>query len=668
MAMLGEQFEVFFDHPLPRYGFAGVKVYHARSTRGGTGCLAYVCEHGMQPRLHVAEKYGGLQSLALARLLGRGAIKCPDHQERYTFIYENNLGAPLVPMTGEPLAYGFKPDVVIDAVLKPLVSMLQEMHNADLAHGGLRVDNLFDAGVLPLQRVIVGDALTHIYLGSQPMIALPPHLSIAQSTGRGLGSPADDMYALGVICAILARSHDPMQGKTDDQIYMHKLDFGTFSTLIENERLPSNLLELLRGLLQDDADLRWGISDIFDWFEGKRTGHRQGNKKLKASRHIVLGSEKLLLPSMFAYFAARDVPGAVKLIESGEIKQWIRRSISDDKLDQRYDDALESGAEGAVGGSSRGPEWMVGRLCVAMEPTNPIFYKQLRLYPESFGPVLAELIINGQDVRPLVELINDQMVTYWMNMQPELPADFNMMINRFEQCQQFIKQKSTGYGIERCVYFLAPEIHCLSPALKNFIVHTPEQLLVALNTLAERSDRPERILDRHMVAFISVKDRKLVDRYLPDLATTDIHRQIAGTLGVLAAIQARGRMVPLPELTRWVCSWAQHTFERYHDRDIRTSLAKKIGELKDSGYLMKVMDTLFDHDRQKRDQYDYRVAVQEYYQLSVERIQLGEAMKHQDRFGTQAGRDLGALIAGIAMALTVAGFIIMRLSQGGGLW
>ncbi len=662
---LRSDFDVFFDHPLPRFAPSNVHVYHAKSSRGHP-CLAYICDRTTVPRLNISEKYTALQSTHIPRLVGRGIITSPEGVERYGFIYENTFGNPIIPNTGEPEAYGWRPDTVLNIVIKPLVSLLQEIHNADMVHGNIRASNLFDGGTTPLQRIIVGDCLSGTYLSSQPELYLPPPLAIAQPMGRGLGAASDDLYALGVTCAVLLRTQDPFFGKSKEELLMSKIDLGTFSTLIENERVPSNLLELLRGLLYDDPETRWTIADILEWADGKRVGHRQGSKRLKGSRHIILGTEKILLPSLLAHHAARNVSGAMKLIESGDIKQWIRRSVSDARLETRYDEAVESGHEHVA--HPNGPERTVARLCAAMEPQFPILYEKLALFPDSFGLVLGDLIVHDQNVKPIVELMNDQIVPFWMNMQYELPADFNMIINKFEQCQQFIKQRLIGYGIERCLYFLAPDIHCLSPALQNFYVHTSEQMIHALDIISETKSRPERLLDRHMIAFLSMRERHVIERYLPELGANEPYRTATGVISVLSAIQLTSHKTPLPGLSKWVTEIAEPLYARFHDRDIQKSIRKKVEDLKESGSIIKIADTLFDQDRIRRDQNEFRHAMNEYYNLSIQKIQMTEALKTQGRFGVQAGRDLAALLAGLLMSLSAAGFVLMHLLKGGMQW
>jgi eukaryotic-like serine/threonine-protein kinase len=662
---LGDNFEIFFDHPVPRLNQTRVRVYHAKNIRGD-GCHAYVCDRRAIPRLQMIEKYAGILEPVAAKLLGRGIVLCPDGFERYALIYENSMGQPVIPDQGEIAAYAMKSDIVFNAVFKPILALLKVMHNSDLVHGAIRANNLFDGGTRPLQRIVLGDCLAQPFAAAQPLLYMAPHQAAASTMGRGFGVHADDIYALGVTCAVLMRTHDPLAGKTDQDIFISKLEMGSFSTLIESERLPSNILELMRGMLNDDPIMRWDINDISEWLEGRRVAGRSGTKRLKASRHIELGTHKILLPSVFAYYAAQDTVEAAKLVDSGEIKQWITRSISDTRLEERYAHALDSAQEFGrdVGFQDR----LISRIATALEPFFPIFFRGQAVFPESLGNCLAELIVEGRDPKPIADMINDQAPMYWMNIQPEVPSDINLVSSKFEQCQQFLKQRTIGYGLERVLYFLAPDVPCLSPRMRGAYVSTPEELVKALNTIAEMNDRPDMVFDRHIAAFLSMRDRKAIDHYLPDLNSSEKFRQISATINILAAIQQRSKLPPMVGLTRWLATLAEPLLLRFHDRDMRTTMAKKLADIKEKGYIIKLSELLLGTVAVQRDQQEFRHAMNTFYQLKLEDFQLHEAMKSQDIFGTQTGREIATLIAGFIVAIGIAGFVVIRFGGGGSIW
>lgn len=664
---LGDMFEIYIDQPIADYASSKYKIFPARGIGGAVGnAFAYVCERSTVPRLQIVEKYLMLQHPSLVRLLARGVITCPDNIERYTFIYDASLGAPIVSDRGRAAAYGMKADLVLNAVLRPLAGALRELHNADMVHGAIFPGNLFDGAVQPLQNVVLGDALSCSYAASVPALYLPSALAAAMPAGRGPGNREDDIYMLGATLAVLLRSHDPLAGKTDEQILLTKMEIGSFSALIENERVPGNVLEMLRGLLQDDHRLRWSIDDVYEWFDGRRAAHRQGIKRLKASRHLVMGTEKILLPSVFAYFAPRQADEVVRLTDNGEIRQWVLRSISDKRLEERIDHAISMATE--QGRSHGFQDQLASQLAAACEPDFPVLYRHLHTFPDALGMVLAEIIMAGQDPKPVADLINSQILKFWLNVQHDIPADLNIVIARFEQCQQFLKQRSVGYGLERCLYMLCPDAPCLSPSLRYFYVNTPEDLCRALNIIGDQSDHPEQIIDRHMMSFLSVRDRKIIDPFLPDLGASERHRQISGTIQVLANIQSRAKLPAFPGLTRWLYSQAEPLYERLHDRDLRAQIRKREDSLKNSGMISQLKEALIDHDRLRRDAYEFKAASHEYRLFTYEDQSIDYALKDREQFGIQAGREIAALLAGVVMALAVAGLVLVRINGGPFSW
>jgi hypothetical protein len=136
----------------------------------------------------------------------------------------------------------------------------------------------------------------------QPVLYETIERGVASPLGRGQGSFEDEMYSFGVLLAVLVRQHDPMEGLSDEEIILHKIDHGSFASLISKDRLPATILELLRGLLNDDAPQRWTIDDVLVWMDGRRVNPKQGLLVTnKASRPIDFLSQKFLRPPLLGY-------------------------------------------------------------------------------------------------------------------------------------------------------------------------------------------------------------------------------------------------------------------------------------------------------------------------------------------------------------------------------
>ena len=82
--------------------------------------------------------------------------------------------------------------------------------------------------------------------------------------------------------------------KTDEQIVEHKIEHGSYTSLVGKDRFRGALLELLRGLLYDDSNQRWTLEDVQAWVDGRRLSPKQSPKRIKASRPVILTEKKYI--------------------------------------------------------------------------------------------------------------------------------------------------------------------------------------------------------------------------------------------------------------------------------------------------------------------------------------------------------------------------------------
>jgi len=94
-------------------------------------------------------------------------------------------------------------------------------------------------------------------------------------------------------------------------------------------------------------------------------------------------------------------------------------------------------------------------------------------------------------------------------------------------------------GIERCLYLMNPESPCLSPILDKYYVRTSVDMMNAFENICEKADKSTVLFDRHIISFLSIKDRQNIDPYLSELSSTHAQERAIGQLKVLATMQKR---------------------------------------------------------------------------------------------------------------------------------
>ncbi len=662
--LLKGEIEIYPSARMAHLDQGPIKAYAAKS-KTRERAFAYVCERNLVPQIYNSSMYYGLSNPSLTRLIGAGVVNwAPLKQERYVFVYEDKLGRPIA-HAGNIKCMGLKNDLVINTVVRNIVPALKDMRDADFVHGNVRVGNLFDGGGTGLDKVMLGECLSTPCGFLQPALYEPIERSACDPLGKGPATYEDDMYAFGVTLAVLLRDNDPLAGFSDDEIIAEKIEQGSYAAVTGKERFTGSLLECLRGLLNDDWRQRWTIDDLVTWMEGRRVHAKQStNVRLKASRPIEFVQEKYLRPQILALEMPRHPKETVKLAEGNELTQWLIRSLQDKPIEDRTEKAMTQALEGGTSGYYQ--DRLACYIALALAPPMPVMFRGLKFMPLAFGQMMVDAVLQRKDLNPFVEVIQNQMIMYWISTQETGSADSNEIVMKFDTCRAYLRQAIVGYGIERCVYFLAPESQCLSEKLKDYYVRTTEDLLRAYEDMASKGNQPQEFFDRHIIAFLSVRDRQVIDPYVPDLNSDEKHRQSLATLRVLASIQKRSKMPPMPGVTGWLIDSLDPLIERFHDRETRTRLRAQLAKMRDKGDIDK-LSSLFDNPQIFQDDFGaFRNAMKNFGALRQEHTRLSSDLETDRAFGQGTGRQVAAMISGIFAALIVVMYMVFKFSGGSG--
>lgn len=665
IASFSNQFFIHTEKRLPHLDQGPVKAYAASglSDVSQVTHFALVCEPHLTPRSRTARAYAGMVSPNLIKLVASGAIYWPPARgELYVFVYENLIGQPMTP-EGQFHGLGWKAELVETAVIKPLVFTLMDLRDADIIHGNIRPSNMFPVGPTGgIDRTILGECLSAPPSYNQPVLFETIERAMANPIGRGVPHLDNDMYALGASLAVIMRQRDPMEGLSDEDIIRFKIDQGSYAALAGKDRFSGDIVELLRGLLNDDREQRWTLENIMSWMDGQRLTPKQAVKKIKAARPIHFLDERYFRPALLAMDLGKNQSEAAQLVESGNMEQWVSRSLEDPGVQKRLESAIETTSE-----QGRGPGFWDRLLCrvsIALDPEAPIRYKELALNPEGIGTALTEALITKKNIQLYIDLINHQTVMFWLTSQTEAKVDVGSIVSRFDSCQAFLRQQNVAYGIERCLYFLNPEANCLSEKLKGYYVRDPEDMMQAFEKISRSPNRPELFFDRHVISFLSVKDRQNIDSYLMELNAEELHRRILGNVKTLATIQHRSRLDKFPGICKWISQILDPVYERFHDRELRKTLKAKIGQLVEGGDITKIAALIDNAEAGKKDTELYNQARQEYFRLRQENAQLEAKLADPSQFSKGIGREVAALVSCVLAGITILFFVFMIFSKG----
>jgi len=204
----------------------------------------------------------------------------------------------------------------------------------------------------------------------------------------------------------------------------------------------------------------------------------------------------------------------------------------------------------------------------------------------------------------------------------------------------------------------------LSPVLKDYFIFTPEALLLALEVISRQEQRPSAVLDRHMTAFLSVREPRLIDQHLGHLGSPDKGKQMIGVLRALAAIQRRFATGPVPGVCNWLISMTPPLIELVHNRELRQDMTRQVNRMMGGGNLSALLEVLDDHLLIQDDMNRFDRARNEYKILVYEKSEIENYLRKRRNFGKETGRQVSMIFSSFLSVAVITIYVVLRFTKG----
>ena len=462
-------------------------------------------------------------------------------------------------------------------VITPLVAAIRELTSLGIPHRAIRPDNLFyqSSNQGP---VMLGECFSMPPGHAQPVLYETIENAIADPFGRGPGLLADDLYALGVLILRLHVGADPTEGMNDEEIISAKISAGSFAALAGREKLSTSMAEVLRGLLNDKAADRWTLRHLDAWSVGQHFTPTMPYLPQRASRPIRFGESDHMTKPALANAMSRRWPETMKLVDSSDFDNWLKRSFNDDKVGDVITRLATSSAHS--GPSSAIKDRYVSRLIIWMNSQSPICYRDIRVNATGMATMMANVLDNQQLMGQFVELMRGRLPQVWVNEQPQLNADQLQVRRIMEEIEKHLEKPTLGQGAERALYELDPLIPCRSPMISDFYVINMRDLLPAIDAALPALGEGTMPIDRHIAAFIGAHLRRSIERELNAIgtATNEADRRVA-IVRVFAIVQQAFPNRKLPRLADAIATMLAPALDSFHHATARADAERRMHKL-----------------------------------------------------------------------------------------
>ncbi len=652
---------IFQDQPLPAFNSSGGEAFAAQFRgMGSSDLMAMICTNSPLPRLELVSALRSLDNPSVPRLREAGIIHWP---ERGGSFFAAAFETPLAPRYWENLKDPhpvMNEDSLKHSFIAPLIRALLDFQRTGIVHGAIRPTNIFwrHASSTPPQ---FGDCLTIPCGFDQPALFEPIDRSQAVPAGRGPGLHVDDCYAFGVTMAMIIMGQNPLADMDDQTLLAMKMEKGTFSTLIGARRLASSHIELLRGLLADDPAQRWSAAELEQWQSGRRMTPKSSDAGRRATRHFDIAGKEYWHVRPLAAALVNNPPDAVKMVETGQLQKWLMRSLGDEDRSKKVSEIAEEILERGKSGHQQ--DQLVARVSMALDPDGPIRYRGISVMPSGVAGFLAYSVLTNGNVQTISELISTGLVGAWAGMQREMQTEMLPTIQQIDRVRNHIDRTTFGNGIERALYDLNQYLPCLSPMLRSFYILSPRHVLASLEALATQGARPAEPMDRHLAAYLLIRDKRseaLFGAMSP--GEQPLRRGIA-MLNLFSELQYRYGPDKVPGLAAWILPMIEPNIRHFISKPLQEKIRREVKEAASNGNLGAILRAVDDPKRIQADETDFLRARLMYQDITREMTQIDKMLKNRDKVNQTLGRPVAATIASFLSIVLIALSLVRALFE-----
>lgn len=483
-------------------------------------------------------------------------------------------------------------------LLQPAAAALHALSDRGVTHRAIRPDNLFRAG--PGEPVTLGPFWAAPPASLQPASFEAPYSAMCLPAGRGEGTAADDVYALGAVLLWCLLGGPPAWADPSG-LLRQKLVLGSLPALADGVTLSGGLIELLRLMLAEDPDHRPSPSLLMapDQVRSRRLATRP---VAHAQRPLEVGGMRCLTARELAHALAMQPEQGIAMIRSGAVDRWLRRILGDGGLAVLIEEMVESATE-AETDEQRQQAGILLRVAWALDPLTPLIWRGIALFPDGLGAALVAAQAAGQAVicAGLEELVLFDIITFWGALQNKR-KDLEALRQETRDWRGWLTARGAMGGARRLAYSLNPLMVCGSPLLAGRAVARLQDLLPALEQAAGRADRKRPPVDGHIAAFTAARaDTTLIADigYLEGFASP---AEKLAVLRLFARLQARLHPAPLPALAGWLLECGVVELDQWLNLGTRKALEKGLAEAAAAGQVTNMLKLAQDQSARAADQ------------------------------------------------------------------
>lgn len=634
--LVKERFEIDYNSPLPTLDTNGAKAFVVKDKINPQRELfALICDNNFPPRLSILPYLKSIDHPNLLKLIEYSVVNyIPQKTMNMALIYNRPTGPKVSSHKLSEKISGEK----FKSLAMSIVSGCEILKTYNISHRAIRIDNIFYKDTEGSD-IILGDCAASFPALYQPSSYETIESMLCLPQGRGNGSSSDDIYAAGVSLLEIVLQHEVAKDVSTVELLQQKIKKGSLSALTNGEKVNSQFLPLLKGMLEDSSDNRWSSLSIYSFLEGKSLSFSVNDSSDRSMRALSIGGEKYYSAKTAALAMLEKPEEALSIIKNGKLLDWVKNGLENEKLHSKLEKIIT--AEKEKGNEPN--RFLVPQVCIYIDHTLPIKCGDFFVFPSGVSKAIYHYQKTHQNLESFFQLLSSDLIKIWYTEQPHLHAPTNS--NEF---RVYLARGDYGYGIDRIMYDFDNDLPCTSELVGKEFVNTPSKLLRALdnNYSLFKEKAP---FDKNIIAYLRCKMGKKIDGILTDINFNQDALQIAAVIRLYANIQNKNGPVQLLNLAQWLMKAAKPIIMNYHNVKYRKFLEQELVKLSKNGKIIELYEILENDEAKQKDRYEYAEALKKINILMTERNRILSGSPKLD----EEAKDLALRFASILSVLTM---------------
>lgn len=486
-----------FAERLPEFDTIGGTAYAHSSDKN---VYILVQNKNVPPRKTLIDGYNRIKASSLSDLRDAKILASPEGQAACFFMQKPRGGKVF---HGKPI--GDK--LLRNLVLPNILGVFKAMHDESLSYRHLTPDRIYfltetREEVLLLEAFSVPGGLEH------PFSYEPIGRGMVDPVARGEGTDLDDYYALGMLIAHLMLGRDPIGGRSEQSFQQARMSQGSFAAVVSGSSITGAVSALLRGLLQDDAEQRWGYKDVMSWLNGELRSTTPANSGWILSQPVNFANRTLTDRRALAAALQNNPDAALSLYNRNTSTQWVAQICPGAEAHQALVNLLDYGSSTKrIDATANTSEALLARFCSLLDPTGPVRYRTVTLMADGLGPYFASSYLQG-DKEKLGDLQSLMGGNVWHSLMDirALMAGPESQLDQMNSRVAWLRDaRQVNDGLERALYALNEGLPCHSNEVGEAWATTPMQALRALDKRCLGSTEGIKLDDSDLLAFLAAR-------------------------------------------------------------------------------------------------------------------------------------------------------------------